>query len=168
MSDRIFSPAFFSARLMAHDARADGAMRMLHIGQEKIVIMRRCVGIAMQIEIPCSAYRGVALVLAGSADAPLFRICLVHDDADLSIVLHETEDDESILIHWQAAACFFRRPRLLGMGGGSFEPVEALCGQLVLGRAFRIRRRGAIAIRRRPRFLMRRRIGDCSRMRKIM
>jgi hypothetical protein len=144
MSDRIFSPAFFSARLMAHDARADGAMRVLHIGQEKIVMLRRCAGIPMQIEIPCSAYRGVALVLMGSADAPLLRICLVHDDADLSILLHETDDEESILVHWQAAARFFRRPRLLCMGEGPFEAVEALCGQLVLGRAFRLRRRGAL------------------------
>jgi hypothetical protein len=97
----------------------------------------------------------------------LFRICLVHADAELSVVLHETPDDADLVAQWRAMATRLRLPRLAETGDGVFEAVDIRLGDLTLGPAATGRRRGAVAIRRRPRFLVRRRVGQRRLMRKI-
>ncbi len=50
----------------AADRRADGALRRVSVDARRVRIERRIGGIAMQIGLMASAYRGVALSLAAT------------------------------------------------------------------------------------------------------
>ena len=138
------------------DPRAEGCSRQVTLRRDSIVIARRVAGIDMRVNVPLSAYTGVALSTETHCDGSVFyRLTLAHRDADLNAVLFETDDDTNIVALWRAFAQDLGLPGLVETEPGRFVRADA-------GRHPPMRRRNAALTGRRPRFLMRRRMGEHS------
>jgi hypothetical protein len=163
--------ALFSAPIkgfVTHpDPRADDAQRRVYVGEGRVVIDRKVEGVAMRLGLRCSAYRGVVLSLTGAPEAPYFTIRLDHADPELSVILAATVDDAEIVALWRSFAAQTGLPRYLEREPGVLEPAETRLGDVVIGPAPVMRRRGAVALLRRPRFLTRRRMGERRLMKRV-
>jgi hypothetical protein len=140
------------------DWRADGGDRRVRVTRSDILIARRFGGIAMRIQVPVPAYRGVFLDMVQGADgAPCYRLLLAHADRDLDVVLEEAGDADALAAVAQDWASWLDLPLLA-------ESEEAFEGAAEAAHA-PIQRRGGSPLRgRRPRFLMRRRVGEIARL----
>jgi len=124
----------------AQDARADGGTRQIELHRERIVLRRAIKGMRMAVNVRVSDFLGVAV--RGIDDAQM--LVLVHRDPALTIPLGSSSDTEEIASAWQIWSDIFRLPQLT-------EPAPR-------EPAPRRRRRNAIRSRR-PKFLVRRRVG---------
>ncbi len=145
------------------DRRADNGSREVILSRKGVSIARRLNGVAMFIQVPVSAYRGIALEIEPTHNgAAAYRLALAHPDPDLDILLVETQDSIAVAADWKYWASFLRLPRLTSRESG-FEPLDSTIGGVVARRSSA--RRGASSVaRRRPRFLARRKVGDKRRM----
>ena len=125
----------------AHDTRADGGVRQIELHRERVVLRRAVHGIQMAVKVRVSDFKGVAL--RGTDDAQM--LVLVHRDPSLTIPLCVSCDTDEIATAWQMWSDVFGLPLL--PENGTREPAP------------RRRRRNAIRARR-PKFLVRRRVGD--------
>jgi Family of unknown function (DUF6101) len=125
----------------AHDTRADGGVRQIELHRERVVLRRAVLGMRMSVNLRVSDFLGVAL--RGIDDAQ--TLVLLHRDPSLTIPLCICADPDDLATTWLMWSELFGLPQLWDN-----EPCEP---------APRRRRRNAIRSRR-PRFLMRRRIGD--------
>ena len=125
----------------AHDTRADGGVRQIELHRERVVLRRAVHGIQMAVKVRVSDFKGVAL--RGTGDAQM--LVLVHRDPSLTIPLCVSCDTDEIATAWQMWSDVFGLPLL--PENGTREPAP------------RRRRRNAIRARR-PKFLVRRRVGD--------
>jgi len=125
----------------AHDTRADGGVRQIELHRERIVLRRAVHGIRMAVKVRVSDFKGVAL--RSTDDAQM--LVLVHRDPSLTIPLCVSCDTDEIATAWQMWSDVFGLPLL--PENGTREPAP------------RRRRRNAIRARR-PKFLVRRRVGD--------
>lgn len=147
------------AFLVQRDRRADGGARRVRVTRSDILIARRFGGVDMMIAVPVPAYHGVALdVREGRDGAPCYRLSLAHRDADLDIVLAETQDGGEAAAEWKYWAAFLGLPRL-ALEDGEFAPIDAATP----AQASVQRRRDVNVLKRRPRFLSRRKAGDAAR-----
>jgi uncharacterized protein DUF6101 len=134
-------PLSLPVRFDAHDTRADGGVRQVELHRERVVLRRAIQGMRMAVNISVSDFRGIALREAGETQ----MLVLIHRDPSLNIPLFASADRDEIAAAWQGWSDIFALPQL--EAGESREPAS--------------RRRRQNAIRwRRPRFLLRRRIGD--------
>ncbi len=141
------------------DRRADGGSRQVSVSRKGVSIARRLGGVSMLIRVPVSSYKGVALdVEAVHTGIVAYRLALAHDDPDLDILLTETQDPTAAAAEWKYWSSFLALPRLAAKDG-EFAPLEKTMGGVLLKDM--LARRGASAVaRRRPRFLVRRKVGD--------
>jgi hypothetical protein len=123
----------------AHDIRADGGVRQVELHRERVVLRRAVKGMRMAVNVRVSDFLGIAL--RGDDDEQM--LVLLHRDPSLTIPLCVSSDAEEIASAWQMWSEIFSLPQLQD------ESREA---------APRRRRRNAIRFRR-PKFLMRRRVG---------
>lgn len=123
----------------APDARADGHVRQIELHRERIVLRRSLHGMRMAINMRVCDFIGIARHVANDDQT----LMLVHRDPSLSIPLPSTAMDTDADDPAQMWRDIFALP----------EIVERLCSP-----ASRRRRHNAVKWRR-PRFLMRRRIG---------
>lgn len=141
------------------DRRADEGQRQVRVTREGVLISRRLAGISMLITVPVAAYRGVALdVSAGESGGASYRLSLAHSDPELDVLLAETQDGGAIAADWKYWAAWLELPRLEARDGG-LEPLEGAAA----GTGASPRRRNASVLRRRPRFLARRKPGVATR-----
>jgi hypothetical protein len=124
----------------AHDTRADGGIRQIELHRERVVLRRAVSGMRMALNLRVSDFLGIAL---REVDDTQLMLILLHRDPSLSIPLCVSEDNEEIVAAWAMWSETFALPQLQ-------EPKREA--------APRRRRRNAIRSRR-PRFLMRRRVG---------
>ena len=136
------------------DARAEGKRRRIEITPYSVVISRRSSGVDMQIRLAPHQYRGVALtVLVAEGSDFLYQVRLIHADADLDVTLAGFGDQTEARAEWRRWASVMRLSRLIERAEGAYEidrapllaPIE--------------RRRGRATLRRRNRFLARRKMG---------
>ena len=132
-------PLSLPVSFAAHDIRADGGVRQVELHRERVVLRRAIKGMRMAINVRVSDFLGVAL--RGGDDAQM--LVLVHRDPSLTIPLCVSSDADEIASTWQMWSEIFSLPQLQDE---SREPTS------------RRRRRNAIRFRR-PKFLMRRRVG---------
>ena len=123
----------------AHDVRADGGIRQIEIHRERVVFRRAVHGMRMAVNVRVSDFLGVALRDIKDSQMLVLR----HRDPSLTIPLCVSEDQDEIADAWLMWSELFSLPQL---EDESHEPTA------------RRRRRNAIRARR-PKFLMRRRIG---------
>jgi len=84
------------------------------------------------------------------AGKPMCRIALVHPDPELTIELYRAKESPDILSVWREWAAFFAKPALYGETRSDQDALSGLTKP-------RPRRRGDPVVKRRPRFLKRRR-----------
>jgi len=150
-------PCPASRRIEAPDARADERRRVVWLTAERVQIARSVAGVFMRIDIAPSAYRGVALSLTHFDDEGFhYEVRLAHADADLDVTLETCVDGAQATAHWKRWAHFFGAPRLVEREPGRFED----WGVEGAARHDRQRRRGRARARRRPRFALRRVVGE--------
>jgi hypothetical protein len=123
----------------AHDVRADGGIRQIEIYRERVVLRRAVHGMRMAVNVRVSDFLGVALRDIKESQ----MLVLQHRDPSLTIPLCVSEDHDEIATAWAMWSELFSLPQLQDEAS---EP------------AARRRRRNVIRSRR-PKFLMRRRIG---------
>jgi Family of unknown function (DUF6101) len=123
----------------AHDVRADGGIRQIELHRERVVVRRAVRGMRMNLNVRVSDFLGVAL--RGIKESQM--LVLQHRDPSLSVTLCVSTDAEEITEAWAMWSEMFSLPQLQDEVR---EPTS------------RRRRRNAIRARR-PKFLMRRRIG---------
>jgi hypothetical protein len=125
----------------AHDLRADGGVRHIELHRERVILRRAVCGMRMAIKVRVRDFLGVAL--RGIDDAQV--LVLVHRDPSLSIPLLVSSDQDEIEMAWQIWSEIFALPQL--PEDNEFEPAP------------RRRRHHAIKARR-PKFLVRRQLGN--------
>src|ERR1700749_1812118 len=123
----------------AHDVRADGGIRQIEIHRERVVLRRAVRGMRMAVNVRVSDVLGVAMRDIKESK----MLVLLHRDPSLTIPLCVSEDQDEIADAWLMWSELFSLPQL---EDEAREPTA------------RRRRRNAIRTRR-PKFLMRRRIG---------
>jgi Family of unknown function (DUF6101) len=124
----------------AHDIRADGGIRQVELHRERVILRRAVHGMRMAINVRVSDFLGIALRDSGEGQ----QLVLVHRDPSLSIPLCVSADGEELASAWQTWSDIFSLPQLADT---SRPPAP------------RRRRRNAIRARR-PKFLVRRRMGN--------
>lgn len=145
------------------DRRAEGGQRHVSVTRSNVVISRRYSGVAMKINVPVDAYRGIALdVRATAGGGVAYLITLVHNDSELDIRLAEVRDGDAVTAEWKYWAHHLNLPRLIVEENG--EAVEINHGNVV---DLAARRRVDALTRHRPRFLARRKPGVTSRMQDV-
>jgi hypothetical protein len=115
----------------------------------------------MALNLPLTAFRGVAIRLIGKADEPPTAIAVVleHGDPALSLPLFSSSASEDIVAEWQSWGRVLGLPLLVAEHDGSLrEPFARLGAVRIEAPTWRRRRRSAIA-RRRPTIFLRRRAG---------
>ena len=124
----------------AIDHRADGSVRHIELHRERVILRRELQGMRMAIRIRVSDFLGLAV--RGLDESKM--LVLVHRDPALSIPLCVTSDDDAIQSAWDVWSATFGLPQITE--ARTYEPAQ------------RRRRRNAIRDRR-PKFLVRRRVG---------
>jgi len=138
----------------APDARADGGIRHIRMSLRGIAIERQVAGVKMHLMVPIHSYEGVVLTCD---EQRLYRIALVHQDAELTIELHEAAESPAILTIWRSWADFFAKPALYRESPVAQKDLSSMAWAPP-------RRRGLRLDERRPRFLKRRRCGRLDRL----
>jgi uncharacterized protein DUF6101 len=154
-------PLALPLHFTAADARADERVRHVELSRERVVLHRAVRGIRMAVNVPVTAFLGVALRLIPSPDGGpnTVAVSLEHRDAALSVALYSAEHTNDVVAEWQLWARVFGLPLLVADPAGSLrEPFRRLGGVRVATPAPRRRRRNVIKARR-PSFLLRRRPG---------
>ena len=140
------------------DVRADAGQRKVGLDRNQVLIERSVGGIEMRIGLATSAYKGVVLALeSGDLGRDFYRVKLWHPhDQDLTISLFEAFDSADVVAEWKRWAQYFGLPKFIEREAGRLEGEERQIGQVKLGTAAALRRRGATMSKRRPRVLARR------------
>ena len=151
-------PFALPVRFTASDVGADERVRDVELTCERVVLRRAVRGIRMAVNLPVTAFLGVALRLVPSAGgAPdLATVSLEHRDAGLTVPLFSATDSNDVVAEWQLWAKVLKLPLLVAQVDGSLtEPFARLGLTRVQAPAPRRRRKNAVKARR-PSILLRR------------
>jgi hypothetical protein len=152
-------PFALPVRFQAADAAADGRSREVELTRERVVVRRAVAGIRMAVNLPISAYRGVAIRTSDEGAS----VVLEHHDPSLALELYAAADGDEVAAEWRTWSEVLGVPLLAVGEAGASEEVFARMGAVKVSEPFvRRRRRNAIK-RRRPSILMRRvvkRVGE--------
>jgi hypothetical protein len=147
-------PFALPVRFTASDAAADGRVRHVEIDRSRVRLRRTVRGMAINVNLPVEAFRGVALRLVPAAGDhaeanDLMVISLEHRDPAMSLPLFEAADNLDIVAEWQLWARVLGLPLLIGDRSGALREPFPTLGGLRIGRPGpRRRRRNAIKRRR--------------------
>lgn len=152
-------PLALPTRFVARDDTADGAIRVVELHTDRVMLWRILRGMRMAVRLPIRSYRGVAFRMQrGVPGAHLLSVTLEHEDPALSIPLYRASSSEDIVADWQLWARILRLPLLVEDSSGDLRmPFACLGGLRVADAAARRRRRTSLR-KRRPRIVMRRRV----------
>ena len=147
-------PNALPLRFSASDAAADGQLRDIELHRERVVVRRSVQGMRMALNMPVSAFSGVALKV--STDG--LSVVLAHKDPGLALPLSAAAETEDALTHWQDWARVLALPLLVEDDTGLRNAYPQL-GDVRIGRPRPRRRRCSPLKGRRPSLLMRRKPG---------
>jgi hypothetical protein len=143
------------ATIEAFDARAEGMRRCIEVTPERVVIARRVDGVDMRVALAPAQFKGVLLsVLISEATDFLYQVRLVHADAELNVTLGDCGDEADARALWRRWAATLALPRLVERADGEYEIDRSSPSASPFER-----RRGRATLRRRNRFLARRKMG---------
>jgi hypothetical protein len=124
--------------------------------------LRRAVqGMRIALNVPVKAFRGVSIRLvpeAGEQPAGV-AVYLEHIDPALSIELYAAENSDDIVAEWQQWSQVLGLPRLVAGSDGALSAPFPQLGAVACKEPSPRRRRRSPLAKRRPRFLVRRRVG---------
>ena len=154
-------PFTLPVRFAAHDAAADERVRTVEIHPGRVVLRRAVRGMRMALNLPVSAYLGVALrMLPPQEAAPgMIALMLEHPDPALSVPLFMATDGCDVTAEWESWSRVLGRPILVADENGFLHEPHGRLGAVRIKDALgRRRRRGAVRLRR-PSILLRRKPG---------
>jgi hypothetical protein len=152
-------PFSLPVRFTAADEAADERTRVVDLHRERVVLRRSIGGMRMALNMPVTAFRGVAIRLYGEADAAPTSIAVVleHADPALSLPLYAAAETDDIVAEWQSWGRVLGLPLLVAERDGSMrEPFARLGSLRIEAPALRRRRRNAVARRHSTRRFRRR------------
>jgi Family of unknown function (DUF6101) len=149
-------PFALPVRYAASDAAADGRVRDIELHRSRVVVRRTLSGMRMALNLPLSAFSGVALKLMPGEAA--VAVMLAHKDPGLALPLFVSREADDAMAEWRVWGSVLGLPLLVEEGDGWREPFAQL-GALRLGAVRPRRRRRSVLRKRRPSILLRRRPG---------
>jgi Family of unknown function (DUF6101) len=157
-------PFSLPVRFEAADAAADELRCIVDLHRERVVLRRSVRGMRMALNMPVSAFRGIAIRFCGEAGAfqgdsapNAIAVVLEHADPALSLPLFFSPESDDIVAEWQSWGRVLGLPLLVVEGDGKLrEPFARLGALRIEAPTWRRRRKSAIARRRPSRFLRRR------------
>ena len=156
-------PFSLPVRFEAADEAADERRRVVDLHRERVVLRRSVRGMRMALNMPVTAFRGVAIRLFGVSpgnSAPTsIAVVLEHQDPALSLPLFSSPEADDIVAEWQSWGRVLGLPLLVAEGDGSLREPFARMGALRIETPTWRRRRRTTIARRRPSRLLRRRPG---------
>ena len=154
-------PFTLPVRFSATDQAADERVRFVELTRERVVVRRAVRGIKMAVNLPVTAYLGVALRMEPpDGDKPgAVAIVLEHRDRALSLPLFRADDGTDIVAEWQSWARVLGRPLLIAAADGRLRDAFDRMGAVRVASPIGRRRRRSAIKRRRPSILLRRKVG---------
>jgi hypothetical protein len=159
--DERLDPFALPARFAVSDMSADERVRFVELTRERVVLRRAVRGIKMAVNLPVTAFLGVALRMEapGTDTDGALSIVLEHRDSGLSLPLYQADDGTHIIAEWQSWARVLGVPLLIAEADGRLrEPFDRIGAVRVANPARRRRKRSAIRARR-PSIFLRRKLG---------
>ena len=132
-------PFALPVRFAASDAAADERVRHVELHRERVVVRRSLAGMRMALNMPVSAFTGVAIrLLPGEAQA---SVILEHKDPALAVPLCVSAEADEALVQWRVWGNVLGLPLLIAEADGAFREPFARLGQLRVERPRPRRRR---------------------------
>jgi len=144
-------------------AAPGGVIASIVLHRHQVVIERSVAGVAMAHTVAVRAYEGIVVRFEayrgpGADDGFRAIVELRHTDPRLTVPVAIASEPADIAADWQAFARQLGLPMLLERADGRLEPALRQTGQLVVAET-KPRRRHSFFADRRPRFLVRRKVG---------
>lgn len=150
-------PFSLPVRFTARDEAADERLRHVELTRERVVVRRSVAGMRMAVNMPLSAFRGVAIRVALDVDAGVV-VELAHKDPALALPLFVSRETDEAFTEWRSWARVLGLPLLVEDDGDLREPFARL-GQLAIDAPRPRRRRRSPLKRRRASLPLRRALG---------
>jgi hypothetical protein len=147
-------PTALPLRFETSDAAADGATREIELHRERLVLRRSLSGMRMALNMPLSAFSGVALRVSRDG----LDVILAHKDPGLGVPLCVAGEPEQTYAEWQKWGRALALPLLVQDEAGIRDAFPRL-GGMRIGRVRPRRRRRSALKRRRPTISFRRATG---------
>lgn len=148
-------PFCLPVRYAASDAAADGRVRDIELHPERVVLRRSLAGMRMALNMPLTAFTGVALRVIADEGGAVVSVVLMHKDPGLVLPLFMTREADEAMAEWRSWGQVLGLPLLVEDGDGMREPFARMGGLRIARPRPRRRRRSSLK-RRRPAILMRR------------
>lgn len=154
-------PFCLPVRFSASDAAADERVRHVELHRERVVVRRRLRGMRMALNMPVSAFAGIAIrLLAGEGGAAAaVAVVLEHKDPALALPLFVSAEADEAFAEWRTWGNVLGLPLLVEDDGALREPFARM-GGVRIARSRPRRRRHSALKRRRPSMPLRRRTGQ--------
>jgi hypothetical protein len=155
-------PFCLPVRFAANDAAADEWVRHVELHRERVVVRRSLAGMRMALNMPVSAFTGVAIrVVPGEGEGEAHAtvtVVLEHKDPSLVLPLFESGEADEAFAEWRTWANVLGLPLLVEDDGVLREPFARLGHVRVEAPRPRRRRHSALK-RRRASMPLRRKTG---------
>ncbi|MGH6663861.1 MAG: DUF6101 family protein [Pseudolabrys sp.] len=152
-------PFSLPARFAATDAMADERVRHIELYRERVVVRRSLSGMRMALNMPVSAFAGIALRVTVGENQAEATVALEHTDPSLSLPLFASTEAGEAFAEWRAWGNVLGLPLLVAEDDGVLrEPFARMGGVRVEPCRPRRRRRSALK-RRRASMPLRRKVG---------
>lgn len=152
-------PFSLPARFAATDAAADERVRHVELYRERVVVRRSLAGMRMALNMPVSAFAGVALRVLTSEGKVAATVILEHKDPSLSLPLFESGEAGEAFAEWRAWGNVLGRPLLVAEDDGVLREPFGRMGGVRMDDVCPRRRRSSGLKRRRPSMPLRRQAG---------
>ena len=154
-------PFSLPVRFLARDEAGDERVRTVELHRERVVVRRSLAGMRMALNLPVSAFKGVAIRISmGEGDAAV-AVVLEHKDPGLALPLFVSSEADEAFTEWRSWGNVLGLPLLVEEDGALREPFARM-GGVRLERVRPRRRRRSALKRRRPSMPLRRRMGRLS------
>jgi hypothetical protein len=155
-------PFALPVRFEVSDHTADGRTRVVELHRERVVVRRAVRGIKMAVNLPVSAYLGVAIRIEPPTEevAGAVVLMLEHRDPALSLMLFRAGDCTDIIAEWQSWGRMLGLPLLVAEADGRLREPFRRIGSVRIGTSIARRRRHSALQRRRPSMPSRRRAAE--------
>lgn len=148
----------------ASDAVADGRVRHIELFHKRVVMRRQVAGMRMALNMPLSAFAGIAIrLMAGEGGAlPTVTVVLEHKDPGLALPLFSSTDADEAFAEWKSWSNVLGLPQLIDDDEGGWREPFARMGGVRVEKVRPRRRRHSALKRRRPSMALRRKAGKIS------
>jgi hypothetical protein len=152
-------PFSLPARFAATDAAADERVRQVELYRERVVVRRSVAGMRMALNMPVSAFAGVAIRVQSGEGGAQASVTLEHKDPSLALPLFTSGEADEAFAEWRAWGNVLGLPLLVAEGDGVLREPYARMGGVRIDDVRPRRRRRCALKRRRATMPLRRMIG---------